>query len=72
MTQKMAEYLLKGAANPAETDRSIWSAMPEEEFDDVEKVLSRQKAIEDRKRGRINDLLRLKAHVIKLRRLQLG
>jgi len=38
--------------------------MPEEKFDDVEKVLSGQKAIEDRKQGRINDLLR-KAHAIK-------
>jgi hypothetical protein len=38
--------------------------MPEEKFDDVEKVLSGQKAIEDRKRGRINNLLRQKAHAI--------
>ena len=42
--------------------------MPEEKFDDVEKVLSGLKAIEDRKLGRINDLLRQKAqkaHAIK-------
>ncbi len=38
--------------------------MPEEKFDDVERVLSSQKAIEDRKHGRINDLLRQKAHAI--------
>jgi hypothetical protein len=39
--------------------------MPEENFDEVEKVLSGQKAIEERKQGRINDLLRQKAHAIK-------
>lgn len=38
--------------------------MPEEKFDDVEKVLSGQKAIEDHKPGRINDLLQ-KAHAIR-------
>jgi hypothetical protein len=35
--------------------------MPEEKFDDVETVLSGQKTIEDRKQGRINDLLRQRA-----------
>jgi hypothetical protein len=40
--------------------------MPEEKSsDDVEKVLSDQKAIEDRKQGVINDLLRQKADAIK-------
>jgi hypothetical protein len=38
--------------------------MPEEKFDDVENVLLGQKAIGDRKQGRINDLLRLKARAI--------
>ncbi len=37
----------------------------EKPSDDVEKVLSGQKAIEDRKQGRINDLLRHNALAIK-------
>jgi hypothetical protein len=52
LTLKMADYLRKGVGSwapirtsrpPAEAERSIRSAMPEEKFDDVEKVLSGQK-----------------------------
>lgn len=39
--------------------------MPEEKPDDVEKVLSDQKATGDRKQGLVNDLLRQKADAIK-------
>jgi hypothetical protein len=79
LTLKMAEYLLKGVdrlmgadpnalpappATPGRTDR-FGALCQKKNLTMLKKVLSGQKAIEDRKQGRVNDLLRQKAHAIK-------